>query len=66
MKHAGAVFAGGRVTSGGKKLTSEKRKPKKPLEALNKGLSLSLDSGRIRLCEALSGLTQPYSEAFFL
>jgi hypothetical protein len=31
MKHAGAVFAGGRVTSGGKKLTSEKRKPKKPL-----------------------------------
>ena len=50
------------MTSGGKKLTSEKRKPKKPLEALNKGLSLSLDSGRIRLCEALSGLTQPYSE----
>ena len=24
--------------------------------------SLSLDSGRIRLCEALSGLTQPYAE----
>ncbi len=31
-------------------------------EALNKDLSLPLDSDRIRLCEALSGLTQPYSE----
>jgi|UPI0004785BB4 hypothetical protein len=65
MKHAGAVFAGGRVTSGGKKLTSEKRKPKKPLEALNKGLSLSLDSGRIRLCEAPCGADAAFSEIPF-
>jgi hypothetical protein len=37
------------------KSTEQERLTKKPREALNKDLSLSLDSGRIRLCEAPCG-----------
>jgi hypothetical protein len=33
-----------------------------PSGSAEENRSLSLDSGRIRLCEALSGLKQPYSE----